>query len=138
MAPTRTGPTPMAPTRMAPPRTGPTRTARTPDTLDVLDLLSGDSQTFREKVWGSRIHLHHTDPAALVSRLSLDDADRLLTSSALRTPAVRVVQDGTVLPAAAYTRSATLAGAPMTGLLDGRKVLALFAGGATVVLQGLH
>ena len=106
--------------------------------MDVLDLLSGDSQAFREKVWGSRVHLHHTDPAALVGHLTLDDADRLLTSSALRTPAVRVVQDGTVLPASAYTRSATLAGASMTGLLDVRKVLALYAGGATVVLQGLH
>ena len=106
--------------------------------MDVLDLLSGDSQAFREKVWGSRVLLHHTDPAALVGHLTLDDADRLLAGAALRTPAVRVVQDGTVLPASAYTRSATLAGAPMTGLLDGRKVLALFAGGATVVLQGLH
>jgi bifunctional lysine-specific demethylase and histidyl-hydroxylase NO66 len=106
--------------------------------LDVLDLLTGDSQTFREKVWGSRVHLHHADPAALVGHLSLDDADRLLTSSALRTPTVRVVKDGSVLPASAYTRSATLAGASMTGLLDGRKVLALFGEGATVVLQGLH
>ena len=106
--------------------------------MDVLDLLSGDSQTFREKVWGSRVHLHHADPAALVGHLTLDDVDRLLTSAALRTPAVRVVQDGVVLPASAYTRSATLAGAPMTGLLDGRKVLALFDAGATVVLQGLH
>ena len=106
--------------------------------MDVLALLTGDPQTFREKVWGSRVHLHPTDPAALVGYLSLDDADRLLTSSALRTPTVRVVQDGSVLPASAYTRSATLAGAPLTGLLDGRKVLGLFADGATVVLQGLH
>ena len=72
--------------------------------MDVLDLLSGDSQTFREKVWGSRVHLHQTDPAALVGLLSLDDADRLLTSSALRTPTVRVVKDGAVLPASSYTR----------------------------------
>src|ERR687889_1536081 len=118
--------------------TGPTRTARTPDALDVLDLLSGDSQAFREKVWGSRVHLHHTDPAALVGHLSLDDADRLLTASALRTPTVRVVEDGSVLPSSAYTRSATLAGAALSGLVDGRKVLALFGEGATVVLQGLH
>jgi lysine-specific demethylase/histidyl-hydroxylase NO66 len=106
--------------------------------LDVLDLLSGDSQTFREKVWGSRVHLHATDPAALVGYLSLDDADRLLTASALRTPTVRVVRDGSVLPSSAYTRSATLAGAALSGLVDGRKVLELFGEGATVVLQGLH
>lgn len=105
---------------------------------DALDLLSGDAQTFVTKVWASRVHLHHTDPASLVRLLSLDDVDRLLTSSALRTPTVRVVQDGSVLPAARFTRSATLAGAPLTGLVDGRKVLALFDDGATVVLQGLH
>lgn len=106
--------------------------------MDVLDLLTGDSQTFREKIWGSRVHLHSTAPAALVEYLSLDDADRLLTSAALRTPTVRVVRDGSVLPSSAYTRSATLAGAPLSGLVDGRKVLALFGEGATVVLQGLH
>ena len=44
-----------------------------------------------------------------------------------------------MLPASAYTRSgATLAGQPLTGLVDARKVIDLFEGGATVVLQGLH
>jgi mannose-6-phosphate isomerase-like protein (cupin superfamily) len=43
-----------------------------------------------------------------------------------------------VLPASRFTRSATLAGSPLTGLVDGRKVLDLYAGGATVVLQGLQ
>jgi mannose-6-phosphate isomerase-like protein (cupin superfamily) len=43
-----------------------------------------------------------------------------------------------VLAAAAFTRSATIAGQPVTGLVDARKVLDLFRGGATVVLQGLH
>ena len=104
----------------------------------ALDLLGGDAQTFVQKVWASQVHLHHTDPARLVGLLSLDDVDRLLTSSALRTPALRVVQDGTVLPSSRFTRSATLAGAPLTGLVDGRKVLSLFDAGATVVLQGLH
>lgn len=106
--------------------------------MDVLDLLSGDAQTFREKVWGSHVHLHQADPSALVGHLTLDDVDLLLTSSALRTPMVRVVRDGTVLPSTGFTRSATLAGAPVTGLLDSRKVLDHFDAGATVVLQGLH
>jgi bifunctional lysine-specific demethylase and histidyl-hydroxylase NO66 len=104
----------------------------------ALDLLSGDAQAFVRKVWASHVHLHHTDPAELVGLLSLADVDQLLTSAALRTPALRVVQDGTVLAPSRFTRSATLAGSPLTGLVDGRKVLALFDGGATVVLQGLH
>jgi hypothetical protein len=93
--------------------------------LDALSLLSGDAQTFREKVWASRVHLHHTDPGDLVGLLSLDDVDHLLTGVALRTPALRVVKDGAVLPSGRFTRSATMAGAPLTGLVDARKVLSL-------------
>ena len=43
-----------------------------------------------------------------------------------------------MLPESTYTRSATLAGRPLTGLVDPRKALALFRDGATVVFQGLH
>jgi lysine-specific demethylase/histidyl-hydroxylase NO66 len=106
--------------------------------VTALDLLSGDAQAFRDKVWASHIHVHHTDPADLGGLLSLDDVDRLLTSVALRTPALRVAKDGQVLPSSRYTRKATMAGASLTGLVDGRKVLDLFESGATVVLQGLH
>ncbi|WP_395690528.1 cupin domain-containing protein [Nocardioides sp.] len=84
------------------------------------------------------MHLHRTDPEALVGLLSLDDADHLLTSTAIRTPSIRLAQDGSVLPESSYTRGATLAGKPLTGLVDARKALALFADGATVVFQGLH
>ena len=106
--------------------------------MDPLELLSGDARTFREKVWASRVHLHQTTPRDLVGLLGIDDVDGLLTSTSLRTPALRVVRDGTVLPSSQFTRAATLAGSPLTGLVDGRKVLALFDAGATVVLQGLH
>jgi bifunctional lysine-specific demethylase and histidyl-hydroxylase NO66 len=106
--------------------------------VDALTLLSGDAQTFKAKIWASRVHVHHADPAALVGQLSFDDVDQLLTGTAIRTPAVRVAQNGAVLPASAYTRSATLAGQPLTGLVDPRKLFDLFDEGATVVLQGLH
>lgn len=89
-------------------------------------------------VWASRVHLHQADPAELVGLLSLDDADHLLTGTAIRTPSVRLAKDGSVLPEPAYTRSATLAGKPLTGLVDARKALALFDDGATIVFQGLH
>ncbi len=75
----------------------------------------------------------------MVGLLSLDDVDALLTGSALRTPAVRVARDGGVLAESAYVRSgASIAGRPLSGLVDPRKALALFEGGATIVLQGLH
>jgi bifunctional lysine-specific demethylase and histidyl-hydroxylase NO66 len=107
--------------------------------VDALELLSGDAQNFVEKVWASHVHVHQADPADLVGLLSFDDVDELLTSTAIRTPAVRLAQDGSVLQQSRYTRSgATLAGQPLTGLVDARKVIDLFEGGATVVLQGLH
>ena len=106
--------------------------------MSALDLLSGDARTFLGKVWACRVHLHRADPDALVGLLSLEDADHLLTSAAIRTPSIRLAKDGAVLPEAAYTRGATLAGRPLTGLVDARKALALFEDGATVVFQGLH
>ncbi|HET7691081.1 MAG TPA: cupin domain-containing protein [Nocardioidaceae bacterium] len=106
--------------------------------MDALTLLSGDARTFRQEVWASRVHLHRREPDSLVWLLSLEAVDRLLTGFALRTPAVRLVQDGSVLPASAYTRRASTAGEPLTGLLDVGKVLERYRGGATVVLQGLQ
>jgi bifunctional lysine-specific demethylase and histidyl-hydroxylase NO66 len=83
--------------------------------------------------------VHHADPEQLTSVLSLDDVDHLLTETGIRAPSVRVAQDGEVLPETRFVRSgATVAGRPLTGLVDPRKLLALLGGGATVVLQALH
>ncbi len=107
--------------------------------MSALDLLSGNAQVFLEKTWASRTHLHRAEPPDLVGLLSLDDVDELLTSSGLRTPALRLAKDGTVLPESAFTRrGASLAGQPLTGLVDARRVLQLFDEGASIVLQGLH
>ncbi|MFT4265186.1 MAG: cupin domain-containing protein [Nocardioides sp.] len=107
--------------------------------MSALDLLSGDAQTFLAKIWASRVHVHRTDPDPLVALFSLEDADRLLTSTAIRTPSIRMAKDGRVLPETAYTRSgASIAGTPLSGLVDPRRALALFDEGATIVFQGLQ
>ncbi len=62
----------------------------------------------------------------------------MLTTTAIRTPAVRLARDGTVLPESSYTKGGTLAGKPLTGLVDSRKLLDLVDDGASVVLQGLQ
>jgi hypothetical protein len=113
------------------------RTAR-PSDVDPLDLLAGDATSFLTKIWATQVHVHRDDPAKLVHLLSLDDVDHLLTSSAIRTPALRMAKDGEVLPSAQFTRSASLAGSPLTGLVDPAKVMELVGDGATAVLQGLH
>ena len=107
--------------------------------MNALELVGGDAQDFVQRIWASHVHVHKADPADLVDLLSFDDVDTLLTSTAIRTPAVRLARNGSVLPTSTYTRSgASLAGQPLTGLVDARKVIDLFEGGATVVLQGLH
>lgn len=106
--------------------------------MSALDLLTGDAQTFCEKVWASRVHVHRGEPGPLVGLLSLDDVDHLLTETAFRAPAIRLARDGQVLPESSYTRSASLAGKPLTGLVDPRKIFDQLEAGASVVLQGLH
>lgn len=72
------------------------------------------------------------------STLSLADVDHLLTETAIRAPAVRVARDGSVLPESTFTRGGSLAGKPLTGLVDPVKLMRLHDEGATIVLQGLQ
>jgi lysine-specific demethylase/histidyl-hydroxylase NO66 len=83
--------------------------------------------------------VHEAGAHHLTRLLSLDDVDHLLSETAIRTPAVRVARDGDVLADAEFVRTgATVAGKPLAGLVDPRKLLGLFDEGATVVLQALH
>ncbi len=84
------------------------------------------------------MHVHRTDPALGERTLSLAHVDHLLTETAIRAPAVRVARDGSVLPESAFTRGGSLAGRPLTGLVDPVRLMALHDEGATVVLQGLQ
>ena len=81
--------------------------------MDALELLSGDAQTFREKVWASRVHLHHTDPDALVgllvARRRRPPAHEHARFAPLRCASPRTAR---CCPRRAFTRQRTLAGAP--------------------------
>jgi hypothetical protein len=70
--------------------------------------------------------------------LSLADVDHALTGTGLRRPAFRLVRDGDVLPPSDYTRTARTGGSRIDDLIDPGRVLDLFAGGATIVLQSLQ
>lgn len=69
--------------------------------------------------------------------LRLDDVETILDSSA-RTPSVRLVRDGTPVPADGWTRSLRLGGAELDDVVDGPEAVDAFRRGATIVLQGLH
>ncbi len=106
--------------------------------MNYLELLAGDPQAFINQAWGRHPLIHQADPGTLQHIFGIDHADELLTTSALRTPQVRLARDGKVLDQASFTKKPTIAGQPMTGLLDAAKVLALFDAGATIVFQGLQ
>jgi ribosomal protein L16 Arg81 hydroxylase len=87
----------------------------------------------------------HWDRAPLLSRrvddytdlLDLDDVDELLSRRALRTPFVRMARQGKVIPASRYTGGGGPGAEVADQVLD-EKVFEELAGGATLVLQGLH
>ncbi len=106
--------------------------------MNPLRLLSGDPTTFVQQVWGRRILVHQVEPGLLEGVFGIEQADHLITETALRTPQLRLAKNGSVLPESRFTKRATIAGTQLTGLVDARKVLDEFAGGATVVFQGLQ
>ncbi len=76
-------------------------------------------------------------PEGFHDLLSTAAVDELLSRRGLRTPFLRVAQQGKVLPAGRYTGSGG-AGAEITDQVHDEQVMRLFADGATLVLQGLH
>lgn len=108
--------------------------ARTP-----LERCTGDADSFLEHAWGCRASIHMgADSAAFGDLLTIDDVDRFLTTTALRTPYFRLVAAGRRIDESAYTRSGRTGSRDVHGMADPARVAALFEGGATLVLQGLH
>ncbi|GIF26888.1 hypothetical protein BJ973_003528 [Actinoplanes tereljensis] len=77
------------------------------------------------------------DPDGFTDLLSPAAVDELLSRRGLRTPFLRVAQQGKVLPPAKFTGSGG-AGAEIADQVLDDEVMRLYAGGATLVLQGLH
>ena len=69
--------------------------------------------------------------------LSPDAVDELLSRRGLRTPFLRVAQRGKVLPDGRFTGPGG-AGAEIADQVLDEEAMRLYAGGATLVLQGLH
>ena len=100
---------------------------------------TGDAGAFLATSWGQRAVLHEgEDPAGFGDLLSLDEVDRILSTTSLRTPSFRLVKAGEQIPESVYTRSGTTGSKPVSGMVDPARVFGLFERGATIVLQGLH
>lgn len=94
---------------------------------------------FAELHWGREPLLSTADEldAGFDDLFSASAVDELITRRGVRTPFIRMAHEGTVLAASAYTAPGGF-GAEIADQVSSDKVLAEFAGGATIVLQGLH
>ena len=94
---------------------------------------------FADRYWGREPLLSTADDLAVGfdDLFSAGAVDELVSRRGVRTPFIRMAYEGSVLAASAYTASGGL-GAEIADQVSSEKVLAEFAGGATIVLQGLH
>ncbi len=100
-------------------------------TSDVIRFLAED--------WAKRAAVsRESDPGGFADLLTLDDVDRFLTTTALRTPFFRLVRAGERIPESAYTRTGRAGSRDLAGIVDPSAVASLFEQGATIVLQALH
>jgi bifunctional lysine-specific demethylase and histidyl-hydroxylase NO66 len=104
-----------------------------------------DADDFARHYWGRKALLSRAaelmaasgEPAGFADLLSPHDADELLSRRGLRIPFLRIAQEGRVLPSDEFTGSGG-AGAEIADQVLDEQVLAHYAQGATLVLQGLH
>jgi hypothetical protein len=94
---------------------------------------------FAAQYWGSTPLLSRADalPRDFSDLLSASAVDELIAERGVRAPFIRLAKAGDVLARDCYTAPGGF-GAEMPDQVDSAKVLAEFASGATIVLQGLH
>ncbi|MBD0323576.1 MAG: cupin-like domain-containing protein, partial [Aldersonia sp.] len=98
-----------------------------------------EPERFAREFWGRAPLLSRAAglPRDFTDLLSIDAVDELVSARGVRTPFLRMAREGEVLDRGCFTRSGGF-GAEMPDQVDSAGVLAEFASGATIVLQGLH
>ena len=105
----------------------------------ALARITRDDAAFLRDTWGRSAAVFPAVPGGDFERLlSFDDVDRIVSTMSLRTPMFRLVQAGPTFTEAEYTRAGRTGSRPVTGIADPIRIFAMFRGGATIVLQGLH
>ncbi|MCU1444427.1 cupin domain-containing protein [Cryobacterium sp.] len=102
-------------------------------------LLAVAPADFATDYWGSRALFARaaTLSGGFADLFTADAVDELVTRRGLRTPFVRMANEGSVLNPTRFTAPGGY-GAEIADQVSADKVLDEFAGGATLVLQGLH
>jgi ribosomal protein L16 Arg81 hydroxylase len=98
-----------------------------------------DVRTFAAEYWGQKPLLSRSIelPRDFADLLTLDMVDELIAERGVRAPFIRLAKQGELLTRECYLGPAGF-GAEIPDQVDSAKVLAEFAAGATLVLQGLH
>jgi bifunctional lysine-specific demethylase and histidyl-hydroxylase NO66 len=115
--------------------------APTPPTASIpaIERCAGDPAAFVRDYWAKAPLLRGgAGPGGFDDLLSLDDVDRILSTTAPRVPMFRMVKDGKPLPPSTYTKSGRIGSQPLSDLADPGRIFDQFHAGATVVLQGLQ
>lgn len=98
-----------------------------------------DEQKFAREFWGRRPLVSRAAelPSPFTDLICSSAVDELVSYRGLRTPFLRMAKDGVTLADRAFTAGGGV-GAGVGDQVSDDKLLALFAAGATMVLQGLH
>jgi lysine-specific demethylase/histidyl-hydroxylase NO66 len=107
--------------------------------LPAIERCAGDPAAFLRDHWAKAPLLRRgAGPAGFDDLLSLDDVDRILSTTSPRAPAFRMVKDGKPLPPPAYTKSGRMGSVPLQDLADPGRIFDQFHRGTTLVLQSLQ
>ena len=101
--------------------------------------IATDAGSFATQHWGRRPLLSRSSslPRDFDDLLSTEAVDQLIAERGVRAPFIRMANNGDLLARDCYLGPAGF-GAEMPDQVDSAKVLTQLAGGATIVLQGLH
>ncbi|MFC4031455.1 JmjC domain-containing protein [Streptomyces polygonati] len=100
-------------------------------------LLARDPADVRALPWG-RAHAVFDASPEVASVMTREDLDDWLDCSLLHYPVLNAMRGAVPVPPEELTRVITVAGEARGGYVDGAKVRAQLAAGATVVVQNLH
>jgi cupin superfamily protein len=116
-----------------------TATARTRASALARCIEPVGAEEFLTAYWEQKpLVVRREEPGRFDDLLSREDAERLLSSTALRYPAFRLVRAGDQLDPRSYTKDLGWSPVPFTGTIDVARIAAEFEAGATIVLQALH
>ncbi|KQU07763.1 cupin [Rhodococcus sp. Leaf7] len=101
--------------------------------------MSIEARTFADEHWGIAPLLTRREDlsSTFEDLLSVDAVDELVSERGVRTPFARMAKNGSLTARENFTDSGGF-GAEVTDQLDSAGILAAFADGHTLVLQGLH